>query len=99
MANVKINDAQLKIAKNAANQIERSIRSTYHECETLISFVQSAKWKGQSRDTFLTYLEIIQQYHHDLHEAVKLQTKALNNIEGYKQDFKNDPTVKEVRRL
>lgn len=99
MANVKINDTQLQEARRAAGQIENSLQSTLNQCNTLISYVHGAKWEGKSRNTFLSYLEIIQQYHQDLYEAVKLQTTALNNVERYKNDFLNDSSVKEVRNL
>ncbi|MEH7272502.1 WXG100 family type VII secretion target [Neobacillus vireti] len=99
MGNVKIETGKVQEAKAAAQALEKSITSTYDQCQQLISTVQSAKWSGKSRDAFLTYLEIIQKYHQDMKSAVAKQTKALNNLEGYLDDFLQDRSVKEVRNL
>lgn len=99
MGDVKIDGGKVNEAKAAAGALERSIISTYDQCEQLISYVQSAKWSGKSRDAFLTYLEIIQKYHQDMKSAVTKQTKALNNLDGYFDDFLQDGSVREVRNL
>ncbi|MEN2768987.1 WXG100 family type VII secretion target [Ornithinibacillus xuwenensis] len=99
MGDVRIDEGRLNEAKNAAKTLESSLKSTYSQCEDLISFVQSAKWEGKSRDAFITYLEIIYQYHKDLKKAASLQTKALNNLDGYIDDFSKDNSVREVRNL
>lgn|SRR5690554_769398 len=99
MGEVRINYYRLGQAQEAARALERSINLTHRKCEELISYTQSASWSGKSRDAFLTYLEIIYQYHNELKEAAALQTKALNNLEGYFKDFNNDGAVKEVRNL
>lgn len=100
MANkVEISSSKLNEARTAARAIETSLKTAYEQCGTLLSYTQSAKWDGKSRDAFITYLEIIHQYHNDLNEIVKLQTTALNNLKRYMNDFKNDNSVKEVRNL
>ncbi|CDQ40392.1 MULTISPECIES: WXG100 family type VII secretion target [Virgibacillus] len=99
MGDVRVDGNKLNEAKTAAKALEDSINSTYEQCEELLSFAQSAKWSGKSRDSFISYLDIIHQYHHDLKSAVALQTKALNNLEGYMDDFNKDSSVKEVRHL
>ena len=99
MGNVRIDGDQVNEAKAAARALEQSIEKTYDQCEQLISYLHAAEWSGKSRDAFLTYLEIIQKYHHDMKSAVAKQTKALNNLEGYFDDFLQDPSVREVRNL
>lgn len=99
MGSVKIDGSKVNEAKVAAKTIETSVGKTYDSCEKLISYIHSAKWSGSSRDSFLTYIEIIQKYHKDLKSAVAKQTKALNNLEGYVDDFQRDSAVKEVRNL
>ncbi|QTN00541.1 hypothetical protein ERJ70_15300 [Sediminibacillus dalangtanensis] len=99
MGEVRIDGNRLNEARAAARTLESTIDSTYEQCEQLISFVHSAKWSGKSRDSFLSYLEIISQYHKDLKSAAALQTKALNNLHRYIDDFRNDSSVKEVRNL
>jgi len=99
MSEVKIDGGKVNEAKAAAKVLEQSINLTYDQCEQLISYVNSAKWSGKSRDAFLTYLEIIQKYHRDMKTAVAKQTKALNNLDGYFDDFLQDGSVREVRNL
>lgn len=99
MGSVKIDESKLNEAKMAAEEMELSIQTAYDQCETLLSQLHAAKWQGKSRDTFVSYLDIIYKYHNDLNEAVKLQTKALNNMSGYMNDFNQDSSVKEVRNL
>lgn len=99
MAGVKIDGDKLNEAKIAAKALEASIESTYEQCDQLLAYVQSAKWKGKARDSFISYIDIIIQYHKDLKAAAKLQTKALNNLDGYIDDFSKDSSVKEVRNL
>lgn len=99
MGDVKIDGGKVNEAKAAAKALEQSINRTYDQCEQLISYVNSAKWSGKSRDAFLTYLEIIQKYHRDMKTAVAKQTKALNNLDGYFDDFLQDSSVREVRNL
>lgn len=99
MSEVKINDYRLGEARAAARALENSLIQTLRQCDELISFTESAAWSGQARDAFLTYLEIIYQYHSDLKEAAAIQTRALNNLERYYNDFNNDHGVREVRNL
>jgi hypothetical protein len=99
MGSVRIHEDKVNEAKAAAKALEQSMDKTYDQCEQLISYLQSANWSGKSRDTFLSYIEIIQKYHHDMKSAVAKQTKALNNLDGYLDDFHQDSSVKEVRNL
>lgn len=99
MGSVKIDGNKVHEAKAAAKALEKSIKNTFNTCEQLTSYLHSAKWNGKSRDAFLSYLEIIQQYHKDLTSAVGKQTKALNNLDGYLDDFLQDSSVREVKNL
>lgn len=99
MGSVKIHKSNVAEAKKAAQALERSIDTTYNTCETLTSYVLSASWEGKTRDSFITYLEILKQYHQEMLTTVKKQTKALNNLEGYTNDFKQDNSVRAVRNL
>jgi hypothetical protein len=96
---VRIDGDKVNEAKAAAKALEQSIEQTYESCEQLISYLHSAKWSGKSRDSFLSYLEIIQKYHYDMKSAVAKQTKALNNLDGYVDDFLQDGSVREVKNL
>lgn len=99
MGSVRIDGDKVNEAKSAAKALEQSIEKSYDQCDQLISYLNAAEWSGKSRDAFLTYLEIIQKYHYDMKSAVAKQTKALNNLEGYFDDFLQDSSVREVRNL
>jgi len=99
VGSVRIDVDKVNEAKAAAKALEQSIEQTYESCEQLISYLHSAKWSGKSRDSFLSYLEIIQKYHYDMKSAVAKQTKALNNLDGYIDDFLQDGSVREVKNL
>lgn len=99
MGSVKIDGVKANEARVAAKDLEQSIDKTYDTCNQLMGYIHSAQWSGKSRDAFLTYLEIIQKYHKDLKSAVAKQTVALNHLEGYMDDFLQDGSVKEVKKL
>jgi len=99
VGSVRIDEEKVNEAKASAKVLEQSIEQTYESCEQLISYLHSAKWSGKSRDSFLSYLEIIQKYHHDMKSAVEKQTKALNNLDGYVDNFLQDGSVREVKNL
>ena len=99
MVKVIIHEDKLNEAKVAAKELEQSVDQTYETCKQLLSYVNKAEWSGNARDSFLTYLEIIEKYHQEMKNAVKKQTKALNNLDGYMEDFLKDGSVKEVKNL
>lgn len=99
VGNVIIYGDKVNEAKAAAKGLEQSVQVSYESCEQLIAYIHSAKWSGKARDSFLSYLEIIQKYHKDMQDALAKQTKALNNLEGYMNDFLQDNAVNEVRNL
>ena len=99
MEDVVINENKLSEAKQLASRIERNVKRTHMYAETLISTVASSDWKGESRDAFLSYIEIIEQYHAELTESVKLQTKAIRNLENYINEFSQDNRVRRMRNI
>lgn len=99
MGNVRIHKSNVAEAKKAAKDLEKSIDTTYNTCETLTSYALSASWEGKTRDSFITYMEILKQYHHEMLTTIQKQTKALNNLETYTNDFRQDNSVKAVRNL
>ncbi|MFC4620334.1 WXG100 family type VII secretion target [Camelliibacillus cellulosilyticus] len=99
MGEVKIYGDKAHEAQAAAKALEQSIASACDQCEALISFLHSAKWRGKSRDAFLTYIEIIHKYNKDLKSALIKQTKAIQHLEDYINDFERDPSVREVKHL
>lgn len=96
---LKIDENLLNDAEGYAEQLKNSINDSYQGAEKLKQTVLGASWKGEARDTFLTYLELIMQYHKDLNDTASLQEEALKNLRGYKIDFQAHPKLQELRNL
>lgn len=99
MGNVKIEMDKASDAREAAARLHKVITETHTSCTKLLSYIEGAKWSGKTRDSFISYLEIIEKYHKDLDKALSKQVKALENLEGYISDYQNDGKVREVRNL
>ena len=75
MGKVRIYEERVNEAKAAAKILEQSIKTSRDTCEQLISYVLAAEWSGKARDSFLSYLEIIQKYHKDIEAAVNCKQR------------------------
>jgi len=96
---VQIDHNELNAARAAAKGIQDCLERTHAKCQTLQSYVEGAEWSGKNRDAFYSYLNILKQFHNDLHDISKKQVKALNNLLDYFNDFHSDGEVKKVRNL
>lgn len=99
MTNVKINPEEVKQALRQAKIVEASLEKTHKKCEKIISYVNGAKWKGKPRDAFITYIELLEKYHTDVKKNYKKQSKALEKVDKYINDFKNNDISKGVDQL
>lgn len=99
MSDIEIKKYGSSKVKQYAIDLENSMDTAYSHCKTLKSMVYSASWKGEIRDQFITYIEIIEQYHKELNDILEMQTEALGNIEKYRNNFSNDLFVKAVNQL
>ncbi len=99
MANVKIDAGKVAEAKAQAKIVETSLSAVHKQCQSLISYVNGAKWDGKTRDAFLTYIELIEKYHAEVKKQYKKQRKALNELQDYEADYEEQFIVREVKRL
>ncbi|MBC1521689.1 WXG100 family type VII secretion target [Listeria aquatica] len=99
MGNVKIKASKVAEAKAQAKIVEDSLRETQKKCSDLTSYVASAKWDGKTRDSFLTYIELIEKYHKEVKSRYKKQRKALQKLSEFEADFEESSQVREVKRL
>lgn len=99
MGNVIIDSGRLSEALRVSREIENALGNTYDESSKLVSFVQSAQWKGKSKDAFQAFIDLVNQYHKDMHEVLKKHTNALDNLEKHIQDFNNENEVRQVKNL
>ncbi|MBC1614474.1 hypothetical protein HB937_14215 [Listeria welshimeri] len=87
MGNLKIDAEKVAEAKKSAAIVEESLKTTHDS------------WSGKSRDAFLTFMELIEQYHADVKKNYKKQKKALKALEEYVEEFENTSYSKDVRNL
>lgn len=96
---VVIDGSKIIQAKQLSVEIERAVKRAHISCKNLIATVNTASWRGKNRDTFLTYLEIIEQYHAELNQALKYQTKAIKNLEANISQFPSDNRAKRMKNI
>lgn len=82
-------------SKDAHERLEDS----YNECVSLHGFVRGSEWGGESKLAFLTYLEIVMQYHGALSSAFDAQTSALESLDNHYDDYYSNNKVKGVRNI
>ncbi|MBC1487313.1 WXG100 family type VII secretion target [Listeria seeligeri] len=99
MGNLKIDANKVAEAKASAKIVGESLDATHKKCKAVISYVEGASWSGKSRDAFLTFMEIIEQYHADVKKNYKKQKKALNALDDYVKDFEDTSYAKDVKNL
>ncbi|WP_088825896.1 WXG100 family type VII secretion target [Listeria goaensis] len=99
MSDLVFDGSKVEEAISSAKVIEDSLQTTHEKCTAIVQYVNSAKWSGKSRDAFLTYMEIIEQYHADVNKNYKKQKKALKNLKSYSGDFEESSISREVKNL
>lgn len=99
MGNVDIKRYGTVSAIQHAELIEESMGMALNECKDLKAFLSSATWKGQARNEFLTYIEIIEKYHDSMNKILSEHTVALKNLEVYTGNFSNDSLVRKVKSI
>lgn len=80
MSHFKVNSDGLSKMIRASLKVDAAVAETLKKCELLQGAAASAKWQGEARDVFESYLDIIHQYHQDLKKATALQEKALQHL-------------------
>ncbi|EIT87213.1 hypothetical protein A374_01409 [Fictibacillus macauensis ZFHKF-1] len=99
MQSTTIDGEKLSSAIKHADKVEASIKESLKTCKDLIAYAKQAQWRGDTRDAFLTYVEILYQYHADFAEASEKQTKALKQLKDNIGKFPENPYVKEVNSI
>ncbi|EUJ47065.1 WXG100 family type VII secretion target [Listeria fleischmannii] len=99
MSDLFFDGSKVEEAISSAKLIEDSLQTTHKKCTSIVQYVNGAKWSGKSRDAFLTYMEIIEQYHADINKNYKKQKKALENLKDYSGDFEESSISTEVKNL
>ncbi len=99
MVRVKANGDDLITAANKSKSLDTELSDALKQSKSLLKKVQGMKWKGNARDSFISYLDIISQYHDDINENAKKQHKAFSKLNSKIDDYGSDETVVEVKRI
>ncbi|WP_321388952.1 WXG100 family type VII secretion target [uncultured Enterococcus sp.] len=99
MSKIEIKGSELGEVIAAASTMEEGVAESLAKAQALQAKVESAKWKGKAKKSFVAYLDLICQYHEDLHSATKKQKKAMKSLKKDISAFDDLAEPSKVRDL
>ena len=99
MGRVKTKGTLIENAANYSESVNEDLKDTLKQAEALLDKVSDMKWKGNARDAFVSYLDIVSQYHKDIESKAKDQHKAFKNLSEKIDGYSSDDSVVEVKRI
>lgn len=97
MAELKIIYAELETALQLSKDINKELASSYQTVGELRSYLESAAWSGQTKNAFMTYLNLIYQYHNDLIGIMKEHETAVTSLKQSIDDYNSSSEVASIR--
>lgn len=95
---IKIRVSEVPDLVENSKNVKTHLENSYKASESLHAYIKGSNWGGESKLAFLTYLEIVKQYHRDLSMAFEHQTSAMDNVgTNYEEYYSN--SVRVVRDL
>lgn len=82
MANIEIESGELSQVIDYAKEAEEKVKTALDKVKKLEvgSSSQDQTWTGESKNSYLMYLGILQEYHSDLADCVKIYSKAVTSL-------------------
>lgn len=99
MSKIEVKGSELTEVIESATTMEKGVSETLAKAKALQTKVESANWKGKAKKSFVAYLDLICQYHEDLHTAVKKQKKAVKSLKTDISAFDDLAEPSKVRGL
>lgn len=99
MADLKISHSELSKAIQLSKEIEKELTNSYDTVAQLRSYLGSVAWSGQTKDAFLTYLDIIFKYHHDLNQIMTKHREAVESLERSVNEYNSSSEVGTIKGL
>lgn len=96
---LEIIESEVTSALTLARSLTNSLRDSSSKAKSLLSKVESSGWKGETKESFVAYLTILQQYHEDIYQTSKKQTKALEAIPTGMAGYEAHGEVGKVKSL
>lgn len=99
MADLKVSYADLESAIQLSQEINNELASSYQTVGDLKAYLESAKWSGQTRNAFLTYLNLISSYHADLMAIMQSHEAAVKSLKASVDAYNGSAEVGTIRGL
>ena len=99
MAELKINYSDLETAIHLSKDISDEINESYQTVSELKSFLETARWSGQTKLSFQAYLDLIHQYHNDLKGIMKDHQTAVQDLKTSIDEYNNSSEVASIKEL
>ncbi|GGE59385.1 WXG100 family type VII secretion target [Priestia taiwanensis] len=96
---VDISTSRTGEAIKHAEEMERDVKEALRLAKELQATVSSSLWSGQTRDAFLSYVDLIIQLNVDMVDTLEVQTKALIELEDNIHSFSSTKEVQIIKSL
>ena len=86
MQEFRVDERQMDQLRKIIMQLNTELTDAYSKFKTLLSGVeQTDSWKGKSKETFLVYMRLLEQYHGALASIGTTQPvyEAVKSLEGF----------------
>lgn len=99
LSKLEITESAVETANTYAEELTTALEESNDKAKNLLSKVENSSWKGASKDAFVAYLTIVQQYHEDIYSASKKQKQALKAIPKGMEGYEAHGEVAKVKSL
>ncbi|PEA52458.1 hypothetical protein CON64_23530 [Bacillus pseudomycoides] len=82
-----------------AQQIENGVKQALQQAKDLQATVTGSQWKGETRNAFLCYLELIIKLNADMANELEYHTKVLKELDTHIHTFSDTDEVRMIKRL
>lgn len=97
MAELKVSYGELGTAIQLSQEITKELASSYQTVSELKNYLNSAGWSGQTRNAFLTYIDLIHQYHSDLLAIMESHNSALSGLKTSVDEYNSSSEVATIK--
>lgn len=97
MAELKVTYSELETALQLSKDINKELASSYQTVGELRSYLEGVMWSGQTKNAFMTYLNLIYQYHNDLIGIMTEHETAVTSLKQSIDDYNSSSEVASIR--
>lgn len=107
MQDFRVSGREMNRLAEELKTVQENIDSSYERIANLVQRIDTEdKWKGKQRDTFLAYIELMEQYHRSftdnseenpIKQALEGLKELGENVDGFYTDFSEYKKVEGLR--